>query len=63
LDALAVVAGAADGLGFSGAATFFSTPPGSVTLTATVPGVGQVSQESVGTAPDTIVQVGMPPTP
>jgi hypothetical protein len=35
----------------------------SVTLTATVPGVGQVSQVTAPVAPNTVTQIGLPPTP
>ncbi|MGO9834695.1 MAG: hypothetical protein ACLP1X_10795 [Polyangiaceae bacterium] len=49
----------------SNIALFFNVPvdAGSVTLTATVPGVGAVSGETVGVAPDTVTAVAMPPTP
>jgi hypothetical protein len=39
------------------------TDAGSVTLTATVPGVGPVSQVSASVSPNTITVVGLPPTP
>jgi hypothetical protein len=43
---------------------FLDVPPdASVTLTATVPGVGPVSQVSVAIAPNTTTEVVLPPTP
>jgi hypothetical protein len=45
-------------------ADFFDVPAdASVILTATVPGVGVVSQVSANLAPGTVTQVGLPPTP
>jgi hypothetical protein len=42
----------------------FSAPPGIATLTATVPGIGVVSQISgVNIMPDTVIGVGLLPTP
>jgi hypothetical protein len=50
---------------FSDTAVFISVPvdAGSVTLTATVPGVGPVSGQTVAVAPGTLTAVVMPPTP
>jgi hypothetical protein len=42
---------------------FLDVPAGNVMLTATVPGVGVVSQVSMTAAANTITQVAMPPTP
>ena len=44
---------------------FFDVPvdAGAVTLTTTVPGVGQVGQIAANVAPNTVVQVGLIPTP
>jgi hypothetical protein len=58
-------AGAASGRTNSqGRVIFLNVPPdASMTLTATVPGVGTVSQTSVRTVANTLIEVAMPPMP
>jgi hypothetical protein len=61
-----VAAQTSSGQPIAGGALFFNVPPGNYTMTATVPGVGRVSQVAVAfesLEAGVGIQVGMPPTP
>jgi hypothetical protein len=61
-DAMPTSVSAASGQ-FAGRAFFFNVPPGTYQLTATVPGVGRVSQVSGAVSGTDETAVAMPPTP
>jgi hypothetical protein len=53
----------AEGGTYFGIASFFNVPPGDYTLTASVPGIGRVGQDSVSTAADSSTGTSIVPSP